>query len=114
MTKTTIISSRVNPCCLRWIACERTFFNTSTPLASEGNLICTGNCQNNRNNQRSDGAPNHQNRDRLYHQQHLFHSLLPLLGIEAGQREQHPIQDRKSTRLNSSHVRISYAVFCLK
>src|SRR5436305_15045121 len=26
--------------------------------------------------------------------------------------EDHP--DRKSTRLNSSHVRISYAVFCLK
>src|SRR5690554_7071543 len=25
-----------------------------------------------------------------------------------------PVQDRKSTRLNSSHVRISYAVFCLK
>src|SRR5690554_7446871 len=24
------------------------------------------------------------------------------------------IPDRKSTRLNSSHVRISYAVFCLK
>src|SRR5690554_7567206 len=24
------------------------------------------------------------------------------------------IEDRKSTRLNSSHVRISYAVFCLK
>src|SRR5690554_7495540 len=24
------------------------------------------------------------------------------------------ITDRKSTRLNSSHVRISYAVFCLK
>src|SRR5690606_41457867 len=24
-----------------------------------------------------------------------------------------PIQDRKSTRLNSSHVKISYAVFCL-
>src|SRR5690606_39293805 len=35
-----------------------------------------------------------------------------------GQREQvfqiiFP-QDRKSTRLNSSHVKISYAVFCLK
>src|SRR5690554_4002798 len=29
--------------------------------------------------------------------------------IEAGRFE-----DRKSTRLNSSHVRISYAVFCLK
>src|SRR3989442_7927288 len=25
-----------------------------------------------------------------------------------------PNRDRKSTRLNSSHVRISYAVFCLK
>src|SRR5690554_7752813 len=25
-----------------------------------------------------------------------------------------PVKDRKSTRLNSSHVRISYAVFCLK
>src|SRR5438874_10697751 len=24
------------------------------------------------------------------------------------------VQDRKSTRLNSSHVEISYAVFCLK
>src|SRR3989442_11877388 len=26
----------------------------------------------------------------------------------------HTVTDRKSTRLNSSHVRISYAVFCLK
>src|SRR5690606_41518820 len=26
----------------------------------------------------------------------------------------HKIEDRKSTRLNSSHVKISYAVFCLK
>src|SRR5438067_3942608 len=25
-----------------------------------------------------------------------------------------PMKDRKSTRLNSSHVSISYAVFCLK
>src|SRR5439155_9129102 len=30
------------------------------------------------------------------------------------QREQQVVQDRKSTRLNSSHVAISYAVFCLK
>src|SRR5207302_3829512 len=29
-------------------------------------------------------------------------------------REAGPVQDRKSTRLNSSHVKISYAVFCLK
>src|SRR5690625_5744169 len=28
--------------------------------------------------------------------------------------ESHPGTDRKSTRLNSSHVAISYAVFCLK
>src|SRR2546427_2118758 len=28
--------------------------------------------------------------------------------------EPEPAQDRKSTRLNSSHSQISYAVFCLK
>src|SRR5437660_2997521 len=36
--------------------------------------------------------------------------------IEAGKNgetDYHP-KDRKSTRLNSSHVAISYAVFCLK
>src|SRR3712207_7033847 len=32
----------------------------------------------------------------------------------AGQEEQRPREDRKSTRLNSSHANISYAVFCLK
>src|SRR5207253_10748307 len=34
------------------------------------------------------------------------------LARNAGRRP--PPQDRKSTRLNSSHVAISYAVFCLK
>src|SRR6266699_4804565 len=29
-------------------------------------------------------------------------------------RARRQVRDRKSTRLNSSHVRISYAVFCLK
>src|SRR5690606_41387880 len=29
-------------------------------------------------------------------------------------RPQFVVQDRKSTRLDSSHVKISYAVFCLK
>src|SRR5687768_18269314 len=29
-------------------------------------------------------------------------------------RRRHPLSDRKSTRLNSSHGYISYAVFCLK
>src|SRR3989442_3365472 len=32
----------------------------------------------------------------------------------AGVPRRHHRKDRKSTRLNSSHVRISYAVFCLK
>src|SRR5690242_21621634 len=33
-----------------------------------------------------------------------------LIGLLADNR----VQDRKSTRLNSSHMSISYAVFCLK
>src|SRR5690606_40341046 len=33
-----------------------------------------------------------------------------LLQLQQGE----PGEDRKSTRLNSSHVKISYAVFCLK
>src|SRR5207302_8486341 len=36
------------------------------------------------------------------------------LGRAGDQREREHGQDRKSTRLNSSHVKISYAVFCLK
>src|SRR5204863_6967489 len=32
----------------------------------------------------------------------------------ARRRRAAPARDRKSTRLNSSHVEISYAVFCLK
>src|SRR3712207_8533129 len=28
--------------------------------------------------------------------------------------DRRPLEDRKSTRLNSSHANISYAVFCLK
>src|SRR5699024_11333317 len=36
------------------------------------------------------------------------------LGLGPVQVNDHVPQDRKSTRLNSSHVSISYAVFCLK
>src|SRR5436309_9811069 len=36
------------------------------------------------------------------------------LARRAGRREARGRRDRKSTRLNSSHVKISYAVFCLK
>src|SRR3712207_8656973 len=40
-------------------------------------------------------------------------------GAELGQQDREALavgaaQDRKSTRLNSSHANISYAVFCLK
>src|SRR5690554_7196903 len=38
----------------------------------------------------------------------------PWLGQILGDRYLITRRDRKSTRLNSSHVRISYAVFCLK
>src|SRR5690554_7180252 len=34
--------------------------------------------------------------------------------VEDGRILTSHVEDRKSTRLNSSHVRISYAVFCLK
>src|SRR6266851_5924010 len=47
-------------------------------------------------------------------------SVLAQVGGEVGGRTQLPAErallprDRKSTRLNSSHITISYAVFCLK
>src|SRR5690625_3252823 len=47
------------------------------------------------------------NRGLLFYDQQELNEML-LKGAEAG------FQDRKSTRLNSSHVAISYAVFCLK
>src|SRR2546430_17458287 len=43
--------------------------------------------------------------------------LLPARPVPALPRARHhldPGEDRKSTRLNSSHSQISYAVFCLK
>src|SRR5690606_40543253 len=41
--------------------------------------------------------------------------LAELVLVAAALRvERHGHEDRKSTRLNSSHVKISYAVFCLK
>src|SRR5439155_19760263 len=39
---------------------------------------------------------------------------LPAESREAGAGQAFAGRDRKSTRLNSSHVAISYAVFCLK
>src|SRR5205807_8695643 len=39
---------------------------------------------------------------------------VPASGVNRKQRSRRKPQDRKSTRLNSSHLVISYAVFCLK
>src|SRR5690606_40942493 len=41
-----------------------------------------------------------------------FRQFEPRIGADPSFRTE--FRDRKSTRLNSSHVKISYAVFCLK
>src|SRR5690242_21079325 len=41
-------------------------------------------------------------------------SVSAVLYRPAARSESPPARDRKSTRLNSSHMSISYAVFCLK
>src|SRR3712207_7250702 len=43
----------------------------------------------------------------------INYTLVPLMQ-DAGLEVEWRIIDRKSTRLNSSHANISYAVFCLK
>src|SRR5690606_41781217 len=48
--------------------------------------------------------------DRAYQRRHGIHTG-PAKGLPEGAEVR---IDRKSTRLNSSHVKISYAVFCLK
>src|SRR5690625_813289 len=47
--------------------------------------------------------------DTLIHRRPTFANVLDEDGVSV-----HQVKDRKSTRLNSSHVAISYAVFCLK
>src|SRR5207249_11028807 len=49
----------------------------------------------------------------IVHLRRWFHDPIPG-GIARIDLEVAPEGDRKSTRLNSSHVSISYAVFCLK
>src|SRR5699024_11249205 len=44
----------------------------------------------------------------------LRKGVIPLFGMVVGKPDHAEQRDRKSTRLNSSHVSISYAVFCLK
>src|SRR5690349_22329852 len=50
----------------------------------------------------------------LFRSQSCALQRLKRLAVERERADRHPLQDRKSTRLNSSHVEISYAVFCLK
>src|SRR5690606_31472428 len=58
--------------------------------------------------------------ERLPHHQPELHAAGQNLVLVPRPRHLHPHghphrrRDRKSTRLNSSHVKISYAVFCLK
>src|SRR5258708_28189712 len=44
----------------------------------------------------------------------FFIAVRARLSVERPGGLQHTMEDRKSTRLNSSHQIISYAVFCLK
>src|SRR2546430_13054859 len=44
----------------------------------------------------------------------VLRALAPQTTISVMARHSFQIEDRKSTRLNSSHSQISYAVFCLK
>src|SRR5690606_39445544 len=47
--------------------------------------------------------------------QHSFHvSLMAVVNHDVAHHQRLFGEDRKSTRLNSSHVKSSYAVFCLK
>src|SRR3712207_8421628 len=67
----------------------------------------------------------------LFRSRQVHPVAAPAVPHRVGERPQHPVQeavlalrrvgqvgqevrDRKSTRLNSSHANISYAVFCLK
>src|SRR3712207_7746829 len=44
----------------------------------------------------------------------LMPEVVVLIGLQASGKSTFRRADRKSTRLNSSHANISYAVFCLK
>src|SRR5688572_32574290 len=47
----------------------------------------------------------------IWYRRHLH---TPQMSILCKRLQQYELRDRKSTRLNSSHSQISYAVFCLK
>src|SRR3712207_7303767 len=65
---------------------------------------------------RADGGPSGQRRLTVLdgRGQAGPHVLAALVDVPAVSHREPGDQDRKSTRLNSSHANISYAVFCLK
>src|SRR5690625_2596451 len=77
--------------------------------------LCTAPCRNSRHNNKfllDTWRIAHQLRDALGY---LPFSNNPTLHDATSYLlSKNPMEDRKSTRLNSSHVAISYAVFCLK
>src|SRR5690554_7397516 len=61
----------------------------------------------------------HSVQDLLFHLPHRYEDrtrVIPMGSLRIGDVAvvEGEVMNRKSTRLNSSHVRISYAVFCLK
>src|SRR5688572_32417638 len=58
-----------------------------------------------------DFAPRFRSRGRVFRPMMFVRSVEPLAGRPTLRLR---LRDRKSTRLNSSHSQISYAVFCLK
>src|SRR5207302_5830886 len=59
--------------------------------------------------------PGQVERQEFEYERHGTQSLIANLEVATGQVVTPSLgPDRKSTRLNSSHVKISYAVFCLK
>src|SRR3989454_5266611 len=61
--------------------------------------------------------PRSRERERAAHEERQQRPWQPQCPDDVGRREageRHVRGDRKSTRLNSSHLVISYAVFCLK
>src|SRR5437868_12991403 len=58
-------------------------------------------------------VPRHEGNDHVRAERELAHFRGGAVGEHVANRNRLPL-DRKSTRLNSSHVSISYAVFCLK
>src|SRR3712207_8458194 len=63
-----------------------------------------------RSEQQREEGDRHRQAHRVAHEPRLDQRL----DDEVEQRVDDDDQDRKSTRLNSSHANISYAVFCLK